>query len=85
LVREIFKSLRNRFIIPPKITAKGHNQPHHKIFGIEKVNNCRQSTFTALHFSDIRALMRGLFSNPTIGILDTYGEAEIWMWLLLRF
>ncbi len=55
------------------------------MFGVKKVSNCRQSTFYRIPFiCDIRAVMRGLFSNPTIAILDTYGEAAIWMWILLR-
>ena len=54
-------------------------------FGVKKVSNCRQSTFYRVPFiSDLLAVMRGLFSNPTVAILDTYGEAAIWMWLLLR-
>lgn len=56
-----------------------------EIFDVKRVSNCRQSTFYRFPFiSDISAVIRGLFSSPTIAILDTYGEAVIWMWLLLR-
>lgn len=56
-----------------------------EIFGVKKVSTCRQSTFYQFPIiSDIHAVIRGLFSNPTIAILDTYGESAIWMWFLLR-
>ncbi|HKQ20911.1 MAG TPA: glycosyltransferase [Nitrososphaeraceae archaeon] len=54
-------------------------------FCVKKISNRRESHFYRLPFiSDIRALIRGIFSNPDIAMLDTYGEAAIWMWILLR-
>lgn len=56
-----------------------------EIFCVKKVSNCRQSTCHRFPFiSDLRAVIRGLFSRPTIAVLDTYGESAIWMWFLLR-
>lgn len=40
--------------------------------------------FTVPFISDIAAVLRGIFSNPDIAMLDTYGEATISMWILLR-
>jgi glycosyltransferase involved in cell wall biosynthesis len=56
-----------------------------KDFNIRKVNNTRISQdhkFSYLY--DIHALFKGIFCNANIAILDTYGEAAIWMWILLR-
>jgi glycosyltransferase involved in cell wall biosynthesis len=56
-----------------------------RTFSVKKVSNCRQSTFYRIpYISDILAVLKGLLSNPSIAILDTYGEAAIWMWILLR-
>ena len=54
-------------------------------FCVKKISNSRESPFSRFPFiSDIHAVLRGVFSNPDIALLDTYGEATIWMWLLLR-
>jgi glycosyltransferase involved in cell wall biosynthesis len=54
-------------------------------FYVKKISNSRESPFYRFPFiSDIHAVLRGVFSNPDIAMLDTYGEATIWMWLLLR-
>ena len=54
-------------------------------FSVKKITNRRESHFYRFPFiSDIHALVRGIFSNPDIAMLDTYGEAAIWMWILLR-
>jgi glycosyltransferase involved in cell wall biosynthesis len=54
-------------------------------FCVKKISNRRESSFYRFPFiSDIHALIRGVFSNPDIAMLDTYGEAAIWMWILLR-
>ena len=54
-------------------------------FCVKKITNRRESHFYRFPFiSDIHALIKGIFSNPDIAMLDTYGEAAIWMWLLLR-
>lgn len=54
-------------------------------FCAKKISNSRESPFYRFPFiSDIRAVLRGVLSNPDIAMLDTYGEAAIWMWLLLR-
>ena len=56
-----------------------------EVFNIKKVSNGRESKGRVFpHILDIRALLEGLFTNPKIAILDTYGEAAIWMWILLR-
>lgn len=34
---------------------------------------------------DTRAALKAFFTNPDIAILDTYGEANIILWILLRF
>lgn len=34
---------------------------------------------------DTHAALKALFTNPDIAILDTYGEANIILWILLRF
>jgi hypothetical protein len=36
------------------------------------------------HLVHLRAVLEGCFTNPNIAILDTYGEATLLMWLLLR-
>jgi hypothetical protein len=54
-------------------------------FSVKKISNNRESTIYRFPFiSDIHAVLRGVFSNPDIAMLDTYGEAAIWMWFLLR-
>lgn len=54
-------------------------------FCVKKISNRRESHFYRFPFiSDIHALIRGIFSKPDIAMLDTYGEAAIWMWILLR-
>jgi glycosyltransferase involved in cell wall biosynthesis len=54
-------------------------------FSVKKITNRRESPFYRFPFiSDIHALIRGILSNPNIAMLDTYGEAAIWMWILLR-
>ncbi|MDP9306464.1 MAG: glycosyltransferase [Thermoproteota archaeon] len=56
-----------------------------EVFNIKKVSNGRESEGRVFpHILNIRALLEGLFTNPKIAILDTYGEAAIWMWILLR-
>jgi len=56
-----------------------------EVFNIRKVSNGREAKGRVFpHILDIRALLEGLFTNPKIAILDTYGEAAIWMWILLR-
>lgn len=54
-------------------------------FNIKKVNYTRISKDHKFFFLyDIHALLKGISSNANIAILDTYGEATIWMWILLR-
>src|SRR5688572_17209967 len=54
-------------------------------FRVKKISNSRESPFYRFPFiSDIYAVLRGVLSNPDIAMLDTYGEAAIWMWILLR-
>jgi glycosyltransferase involved in cell wall biosynthesis len=36
------------------------------------------------HIVHLRAVLKGCFTNPNIAILDTYGEASLLMWILLR-
>jgi glycosyltransferase involved in cell wall biosynthesis len=36
------------------------------------------------HIVHLRAVLKGYFTNPNIAILDTYGEASLLMWILLR-
>jgi hypothetical protein len=36
------------------------------------------------HLVHLRAVLEGCFTNPSIAILDTYGEASLLMWILLR-
>ena len=53
-------------------------------FCVKKIS-CSESSLSRFPFvSDIHAVLRGVFSNPAIAMLDTYGEATIWMWFLLR-
>ena len=44
--------------------------------------NQREEYFHA--YLTFRALLQRFFINPKITIFDTYGEAAIWMWILLR-
>lgn len=56
-----------------------------KTFDVVKISNFRhqqEKNFT--HFHEIFAILKGVILNPTVAILDTYGEAAIWMWTLLR-
>ena len=56
-----------------------------KIFDVIKISNRRhgeEKSFTRL--SEILAILRSLILNPAVAVLDTYGEAAIWMWVLLR-
>jgi glycosyltransferase involved in cell wall biosynthesis len=56
-----------------------------KTFDVIKISNFRhqqEKNFTL--FSEIFAILKGVLLNPTVAILDTYGEAAIWMWVLLR-
>jgi glycosyltransferase involved in cell wall biosynthesis len=56
-----------------------------RLFDIKKVSNARISkTYKFPYVFDILALWKGVFCRPNIAILDTYGEAAIWMWILLR-
>lgn len=54
-------------------------------FCVKKISNSKESPFYRFPFiSDIHAVLRGVLSYPDIAMLDTYGEAAILMWLLLR-
>jgi len=55
------------------------------IFDVIKITNFRhgkEKSFTRL--SEILAVLKSLILNPAVAILDTYGEAAIWLWVLLR-
>lgn len=56
-----------------------------KAFNVRKVSNGRESKGRIFpRILTIRALLQVFFINPKITIFDTYGEAAIWMWILLR-
>ena len=66
------------------------------IFYIRKIHNDRtiankitsDKFILQIFFSlveDTRDALRAFFTNPDIAILDTYGEANIILWILLRF
>lgn len=56
-----------------------------RLFDIKKVSNARMSkTHKFPYVFDILALWKGVFCRPKIAILDTYGEAAIWMWIMIR-
>jgi hypothetical protein len=42
----------------------------------------KQHTFQ--HIVHLRAVLEGCLTSPNIAILDTYGEATLLMWILLR-
>ncbi len=56
-----------------------------EVFDVRKVSNGKESKGCIFpRILTIRALLQGVFINPEITIVDTYGEAAIWMWILLR-
>jgi len=56
-----------------------------EVFNVRKVSNGKESKGRIFpRILTIRALLQVFFINPKITILDTYGEAAIWMWILLR-
>lgn len=42
------------------------------------------NNYTFKPIDHLRAVLEGCFANPKIAILDTYGEAALLMWILLR-
>ena len=55
------------------------------IFNVKKISNFRHGEIKIFNrLSEILTLLKGVILNPTVAILDTYGEAAIWMWVLLR-
>ena len=65
-------------------------------FDVRKVDNYRiisnrinkDRTIVWTFFSlidDLRDALKALFTNPDIAILDTYGETNLILWILLRF
>jgi glycosyltransferase involved in cell wall biosynthesis len=56
-----------------------------EVFSVRKVSNGKESRGRIFpRILTIRALLQIFFINPKITILDTYGDAAIWMWILLR-
>jgi len=56
-----------------------------KAFKVTKVSNDRDLNVRSLaNLFHVHALLKGLITNPNIAVLDTYGEAAIRMWILLR-
>jgi glycosyltransferase involved in cell wall biosynthesis len=56
-----------------------------EVFNVRKVSNGKESKGRIFpRILTIRAMLHVFFINPKIMILDTYGEAAIWMWVLLR-
>jgi len=56
-----------------------------EVFNVRKVSNGKESKGSIFpRILTIRALLQVFFINPKITILDTYGEAAIWIWILLR-
>jgi glycosyltransferase involved in cell wall biosynthesis len=56
------------------------------VLEVKKVSHdiCWKRGYFFHHLLHIRAIIEGFFANPDIAILDTYGEASLSMWLLLR-
>jgi glycosyltransferase involved in cell wall biosynthesis len=55
------------------------------LMSVRKVNSYfdpKKHTFQ--HIVHLRAVLEGCLTNPHIAILDTYGEATLLMWILLR-
>lgn len=56
-----------------------------EVFNIRKVSNGKESKGRVAPFIlNIRALLQVFFISPKITILDTYGEAALWVWFLMR-
>lgn len=56
-----------------------------KVFNVRKVSNGKESKGRILpYILTIRAILQVFFINPKITILDTYAEASLWLWILIR-
>src|SRR5262245_49717192 len=57
-----------------------------QVLNVKKISN--EINFNQTHilqiFKNIKDAFKGLFTNPDIAILDSYGEANLMIWLLLR-
>jgi len=51
---------------------------------IEKTSYFDPTKHAFQHIVHLRAVLEGCLTNPNIAILDTYGEATLLMWILLR-
>jgi glycosyltransferase involved in cell wall biosynthesis len=55
------------------------------MLSVKKVNSYFDPKKHAFqHIVHLRAVLKGCSTNPDIAILDTYGEASLLMWILLR-